>query len=582
MAKILLVEDEEPLLEMMRDELSDEGHQVQSALNGEEALSILNEYTPDLILSDISMPIMDGFGLLNSVREAYPRLAETPIVFLTAFGTREDLLRGKKNGADDYLVKPVDFDMLFATIEARLNQVKRMVDHKESQFVKLYNTLAASATSQTPAQASDSQEDNEAASQENDEAILLEETKEVEEIYDIDVSEEIENEEEVCGIGVEITEYLKETKGKVKGIYFSFKDLALLLSKNKEYEGGYSKNINKEIREILEKEFESGIAIDDSKEGCLKLYFTSKEASEQIINIETLSLDVQERIYDKGVRDLILDLCNNRKISLNFKVTATSLEADMSSTNFSDSHKISETIMDKLCSLANNHDSLKKIIEQVRKNGNLREEFFKIRKAGLDNFLFFSYDQYSENMFNKVKPFMNCDFLKDFNYMKDRLFLEKLPKLLFQMDKKNVAVIDVAFNTLYDDKYAKNYINRLKNFVGKYNQPFAVNIYSFPNDVQGVVVRELLQRTGVKNILWLASLKPWSNESLLSPDLKIPNVVWDYFDLFGISSEADYLKDLRASYKKNGINLIARHIPSNADKGFLSGYEFDASSYKPR
>lgn len=141
MIQILLVEDESVLLEALEEELAEEGYDVISAYNGIEALEKLANYAPDLILSDISMPDMNGYDLLENVRENFPKLTETPFVFLTAFSAKEDIIKGKKLGADDYLVKPVDFDLLFATIEARLAQVERMVDLKEQQFLKLYNAL---------------------------------------------------------------------------------------------------------------------------------------------------------------------------------------------------------------------------------------------------------------------------------------------------------------------------------------------------------------------------------------------------------------------------------------------------------
>src|SRR5699024_9888272 len=79
-----------------------------------------------LILCDISMPGLDGFGLLEAVQAKGPEYADIPFVFLSAFSDPREIIEGKRLGADDYLVKPIDYDLLLATVHARLRQVERI------------------------------------------------------------------------------------------------------------------------------------------------------------------------------------------------------------------------------------------------------------------------------------------------------------------------------------------------------------------------------------------------------------------------------------------------------------------------
>jgi DNA-binding NarL/FixJ family response regulator len=81
--------------------------------------------SPDLVLSDISMPGLSGFDLLTRLTAMEPRFVDMPFVFLTALGDRETEMRGWHLGADDYITKPVDFDVLAAVIGARLQRVAR-------------------------------------------------------------------------------------------------------------------------------------------------------------------------------------------------------------------------------------------------------------------------------------------------------------------------------------------------------------------------------------------------------------------------------------------------------------------------
>lgn len=134
-APILLVEDEPDLREDIAEELQAAGYCVTSCSNGEQALATLAIQRHDLILCDISMPIMDGYALLNTLHEQKPELADIPFVFLTAQASPGQIAQGKRAGADDYLVKPIDFDLMLATIEARLRQLNRLKNMRQDNEI---------------------------------------------------------------------------------------------------------------------------------------------------------------------------------------------------------------------------------------------------------------------------------------------------------------------------------------------------------------------------------------------------------------------------------------------------------------
>ena len=135
------------MLVAFRDVLEGAGYEVLTAPNGEIALSILDKYRPSLILSDISMPVMDGYKLFEAVR-AMPGGASIPFIFLTARGTREDIFAGKSLGADDYITKPVTTSELLSAVSARLARADELMlaqlrqAYKESLLV-LANAIEA-------------------------------------------------------------------------------------------------------------------------------------------------------------------------------------------------------------------------------------------------------------------------------------------------------------------------------------------------------------------------------------------------------------------------------------------------------
>jgi DNA-binding response OmpR family regulator len=123
--KILCVEDDRETAALIAEELIDRGYDVSVAHDGREGLAAILNFMPDLVLSDISMPAMSGFELLERLVALAPRFSKMPFVFLTALSDRDNELKGRQLGADDYVTKPIDFDVLATIIAARLAGVAR-------------------------------------------------------------------------------------------------------------------------------------------------------------------------------------------------------------------------------------------------------------------------------------------------------------------------------------------------------------------------------------------------------------------------------------------------------------------------
>jgi len=123
--KILCIEDDRETAALIAEELIERGFDVSVAHDGREGLAAILRNMPDLVLSDISMPAMSGFEVLERLTSLEPRFSKMPFVFLTALTDRENELKGRQLGADDYVTKPIDFDLLVTIISARLAGVAR-------------------------------------------------------------------------------------------------------------------------------------------------------------------------------------------------------------------------------------------------------------------------------------------------------------------------------------------------------------------------------------------------------------------------------------------------------------------------
>ena len=123
--KILCIEDNREAASLIAEELAERGYDISLAYDGQEGFTAILKNAPDLVLCDITLPIMNGFEVLEKLVGAAPRFENMPFIFLTALSDRENELKGRKLGADDYVTKPVDFDILDMIIMARLSRVTR-------------------------------------------------------------------------------------------------------------------------------------------------------------------------------------------------------------------------------------------------------------------------------------------------------------------------------------------------------------------------------------------------------------------------------------------------------------------------
>jgi DNA-binding NarL/FixJ family response regulator len=121
MKKILVIEDEAETLDNLVLMLEMEGFKAFSAPNGKQGVAVARRELPDVILCDVSMPQMDGYGVLESLR-ADSTTVSIPFIFLTAKGDKKDLRTGMNLGADDYLIKPASAEDVLSAINARLDR----------------------------------------------------------------------------------------------------------------------------------------------------------------------------------------------------------------------------------------------------------------------------------------------------------------------------------------------------------------------------------------------------------------------------------------------------------------------------
>ena len=111
---ILLIDDDRKVLETLSSALTGYGHRLRTASDGQEALRLMEEETPDLVISDIEMPGMDGIAFMGEAQARYPK---TPVVLMTASRDLDRVIAALRGGAFDYLKKPIDLREVLACIQ---------------------------------------------------------------------------------------------------------------------------------------------------------------------------------------------------------------------------------------------------------------------------------------------------------------------------------------------------------------------------------------------------------------------------------------------------------------------------------
>lgn len=141
MTTILVIEDEQPLLEEIGDTLQFEGYEVCTAQNGLAGVRQAQSNTPDLIVCDISMPELDGYGVLLELRKN-PATVTVPFVFLTARADKSFMRHGMELGADDYITKPFTHNELLAAVRSRLQRHSALSDRYGQELEQMKSSLA--------------------------------------------------------------------------------------------------------------------------------------------------------------------------------------------------------------------------------------------------------------------------------------------------------------------------------------------------------------------------------------------------------------------------------------------------------
>jgi len=124
MIKVLCIDDEADIRQLLVEELSEAGLNVIEAENGQEGLQKIISEWPDIVICDVSMPVMNGHELMAEIQINHPEFSNIPFIMLTAMADRQNMIMGLESGVDDYITKPLDLELLVAKVRGCANRIQ--------------------------------------------------------------------------------------------------------------------------------------------------------------------------------------------------------------------------------------------------------------------------------------------------------------------------------------------------------------------------------------------------------------------------------------------------------------------------
>lgn len=548
MAAILCIEDETDIRELLDEELSSAGYEVVSARNGSEALEKLTSFVPDIIVSDISMPEMDGYELLESVRSQYPQLADAPFLFLTAFSSREEELKARTQGVDDFISKPVDFDLLLSVLASRLEQVARMRNLRNKQFVKLYNALTSSAPSQTPTEP---------------------------EVHTELVSTPSEDQPSA---GTPETSFkIKSPRRRtVYGTIFRFPNLRKVAEEaGTEYHGLWER-IRGHAIEILKVLLFDEDTVSSTAEG--ELFVSHRTASLEEAEWESgrLSKALQDSLIEDQKKGFEGHGLPREMVEHALILSQALFEITIPQADVADPEEFKQAILDIVKQTREDDRSPSLLTNSMRMDdASLRPLALVTAGSNALPVRFFDFDEQSKRKMRASFAFFSDENRAKAGYLIDTLSLELLDPATRQISSKDVVVADVNFDTLASETFAPIYARKFKAFTEKCGHPVMINARSIPPGITDNQIKRLFNALGKYGDRRCVQIQPHAIEDFINSRLPVNCIVVSYPELKASGTALELFAKVKPELVATKTLLILRGIPNRNEIKQFNRYGFD-------
>ena len=547
MATILCIEDEDHIREDIVELMESSGHKTLQACNGKVALEMIVENSPDLVVSDITMPVMDGRELLVELRKNYPKFACMPFIFLSALADREDVLDGMKLGADDYITKPIDFEMLANKVESSLRQIERMQALKEEQFVKLFNALSGN----------DGPEPVTAPA--------------------VEAEQEMKEETAPAADETEQPSTSEKNRKKIFGSVFQFDNI----SSAEDQLGTHRKSILDWLEEkaccFLSKVLPTRVSVTKIPSGGILVCYPDKDKNQANEKSKQLAMELENHLQDDQLNELARKTSISRELLAHLAVVRETIyETDIGLEHLDDPDLFSAAIKEQIDKIHTDESAPARLSASIKKNkGHLVQLTLIKQNRDTLPIKFFNFDDESRKIIrSSFALFGNVNLVKA-GYLIDIHALSLMEDALRKVSQNETVVIDVHYETLNSDKYIELYLPKFMKFINNTQHNVVMNIRAIPSSITSLDLDDILKPFGKHAARHIVQIAPRMIETLANSGLTVPSIVCSYSELVRSGSDCSPFSKAKQKLSQAGILLVLRGLPSENEITEFSNYGFD-------
>lgn len=554
MATVLCIEDEDHIREDIAELMESAGHRALQASNGKVALEMIIAQSPDLVVSDITMPVMDGRELLAELRNNHPKFAYVPFIFLSALADRDDVLDGMKLGADDYLTKPIDFEMLANKVEASLRQVERMQAQKEQQFVKLFKALSGDAGAEpATAPAAETEPGN------------------------VEPPIDGKPEDRAAPAKAARPSACEKRRRKIFGTIFQFGNVHAV----EEQLGSHRKGV---MEWLEEKAFSFFCTAQPARSSVAKIQnggvlvcYPDGDKDKADKQSKQLARELEEHLQNDQLDELARETSISRELLAHLVVVTGSLyETEIGLGDIDDPDRFSAAIKEQCDKIYSDERAPTRLSESIKQDKGHLVPLSLITQGGdALPIKFFNYDDRSrQKIRSSFALFGKANLIKS-GCLIDLLALGFLEAEARKTDQKDTIVVDVHFETLTSDDFLGLYLSKFMKFVNNSQHKVMMSVRAIPSDITSLGFDDILRPFGKHAAQPIIQIAPRMIEAHANAGLSVSSIVCSYSEMVRSEPDCALFSKTKQHLSKAGILLVLRGLPSENEIEKFSKYGFD-------
>lgn len=557
MATILCIEDEADLREDIVEELEDAGYDVEQAGDGQMGLEIILKHKPDLVLSDITMPNMDGHALLKEVREKHDQMADMPIIFLSALADRAHIQEGLKLGADDFLTKPIDFELLVTKVDSHVRQVERMRASKERQFVKLYSALSdggerkRGADAAGPKPAANPKQPGKANS---------------------------------AAVKPKHAPAGGEERRKVFGSVFRFGNLGAVDRELGSHRDDFLAWAEQKMTSFLKSVLPARSTVTAIPGRGVVACYPGATREEAAARSEKLVQQIADDLQGDQLDDFATKTSIPREVLAHAIVLSQSVfETDIAPRDADDENRFLGAVEDQIKRMQSDVGAPDKLCNSIKKdNGRLERLALLTRKKRLQGLSFFNYDRASHQKITSSFGLFDLKNRVRASYLLDVLTLNLLRNEILGRSIKTPVVVDVHFDTLDNDKHYLLYLNEYSTFKKLFSNKVMINVRGVPRDMTNVELEKILAPFETDLEARAVQISASAVKDYVKSGLSVSCIVLAYQELMQSGLELPSFVEASAALSKSHITLVLRDFPSKNEVLEFAKYGFEGFAVRAK